>query len=107
MNHPVILYAAWLTAWAWVLVLLICGLVQLGRAARWELSARAGIGLAMVLFGGLLAEALRAGPPHAGLWLASAALSAASIWLVWVPHKHPALERVTTGFGALTDIPPR
>ena len=107
MSHLVILYAAWLTAWAWAVVLLVCGIVQLGRAARWEMSPRSAIGLSMIAAAGLLGEALRAGPPHAGLWLASAAFAASSVWLVWVPHKHPVLERVTTGFGELPEVPPR
>lgn len=94
---------AWGLSWACALVLLACGSVLIGVAERWEMSARTVIGLTMVVAAGMLAGALRDGPPHMLLLGVSVALSSVSLWLVWVPHTHPVLQRCSTGFGALDD----
>lgn len=99
--NDVMAYLWWAFAWACALALAACGMVQLGRAAKWEVSARSMIGLGMVAAAGVLAESLRIAPPSGPLMVLALLVTCGSAWLVWTPHTHPVLERVTTGFGLL------
>lgn len=104
MIDTIATYAAWVLGWICVIALVACGAVQTGLTAAWEKSARVVIGAAIIGCAGVLADSLRTEPPGAALLLLAVALTAVSVWLVWVPHQHPALERITTGFGSLGDI---
>lgn len=96
------LYHLWIiTESASAAALLISGLRMLAWTRRLELSTRSGLAWSMIAAAALTAWSMHIGAQHPAACISAAVLACVSAWLVWWPHRHPALERVTTGFGVL------
>ena len=89
------------TSGASALALLVSGVRMLSWTRRLELSTRSGLAWSMIGAAALTIWSLGLEPADPVVSMSAVILALISGWLVWWPHRHPSLERVTTGFGYL------